>query len=614
MVFLFTPGQALGCNVNAHRNGWSGSVCSEASAWNCSADQKFRDDYCSRGDSRCYHVHLFDHVQPRFQIDDNGIGWMLHVDARALDDQILVVWGGDFSEPRGLHELRQSKGPIYGAYRVKSCRKVELPYRVLWEVVPHADGWTRCHNLRLPRPSSRTLGGKYLREVDRSSLLSIFAEGRRQLDERRDLAWHEARDAERFRNFSDQLEGWLEVARKAADARGSGQRDPKASVVLTTGPAAASPFAALGSRMVASPPSPKVQQAVKPTDSEKQAQSPPEGKTAPTSSTRPASATPTGELGLVEPAMWKGISDTYGEDTLLALRIATLTKSLLVLRGNTGVGKSHLALHLLADPAGERTLVVPVAATWRGREDLLGYVNPVTSEFEPTEFTRFLFNSWRAYQQGDHRPRLVVFEEFNLSQPEYWLSDFLAVSQYEQATHRRIPLGGKSVRGESTNGTEVPLSPTLRIVATINNDHTTRPLSPRVLDRAAIVELNLEARDIVRLAGAELTDDELLAITELDDLLQSRSASFSLRSARSLKKCRDHTEVLGIDGWQALDMVLVQEVLSKVRLQARDPADAELLRDLQRWSEKHGRRLARSAKTIEVWGETLQAGGDVAQA
>ncbi|MBL8723390.1 MAG: hypothetical protein JNK49_05055, partial [Planctomycetes bacterium] len=80
MPTLFTPGKALGCNVNAHRHGWNGTVCSDASNWNCSAEQVFRDDYCTRGDPRCYHLNLFDASQPRFKIDDNGIGWLLQVD------------------------------------------------------------------------------------------------------------------------------------------------------------------------------------------------------------------------------------------------------------------------------------------------------------------------------------------------------------------------------------------------------------------------------------------------------------------------------------------------------------------------------------------------------
>lgn len=622
MVFLYTPGQALACNVNSHRHGWNGTVCSDATNWNCSAEQTFRDDYCMRGDPRCYHVHLFDAQQPRFQIDDNGIGWMLHVDPRALDDQILLIWGGDFGEPRGLRENRYGRGPIYGAYRVKTCRKLELPYRVLWEVVPHTDGWTRCHNLRIPRPTSRSLSGKYIREVDRSSLLSAFAEGRRVMDERRDLEWSAAEDAQRFLTFHDHLESWLEQAAKVAESRGHGRRDQGSTAVrLTSGPASHSPLSGLSSFVTttadqdgAGRPAPSRNPADLRRSAETMARpaTPPTTPPTPPAQIRPPVAPV--HAGLLESEGQKHVAATYGDNTLLALRIAALTKPLLILRGNTGVGKSHLALRLLDDAEAERTLVVPVAATWRGRDDLLGYVNPISSEFEPTRFTEFLFTAWKAWQAGDHRTRLVVFEEFNLSQPEHWLSDILVISQFDELPQRRIHLGGKSVRGVAGNDSSVTLSPAIRFVATINNDHTTRPLSPRVVDRAAIVELDLEPREAVRLAHATLDDEHLLPITELDDLLRNRGASFSLRSARSLSTCQQQLVALAIELWQAIDMVLVQEVLSKVRLLARDPNDAELMKDLRRWSEKHGRYLARCSRTIESWSEALDGGADVVQA
>jgi hypothetical protein len=610
MVTLFTPGKALGCNVNAHRMGWNGTVCSDPSNWSCSAEQSFRESYCERGDPRCYHVHLFDERQARFQIDDNGIGWMLHVDDQALDDQILVIWGGDFAEPRGLKEKGPTRGPMYGAYRIKSSRKIELPYRVVWEVIPHPDGWTRCHNLRVPRPSNRALSGKYMREVDRGSLLSAFDEGQRVIDEQRDVQWFAPGDAARFQHFRTHLEEWLESARKAAESRGGGRHyAPPATVRMTTGPASASPLANLRSVVPASALSQDKPRPATPAR-------PPEPSSTSDASVRSAATPDTMKStnGGIEPGGQKHIVETYGEDTLLALRVAVMTKPLLILRGNTGVGKSHLALRLIDDPNGERSLVVPVAATWRGRDDLLGYVNPITAEFEPTRFTTFLHSAWKAWQTNDRRTRLVVFEEFNLSQPEHWMSDLLVISQFDDARQRRIELGGKGIRGLADAEPAVILSPAVRFVATINSDHTTRPLSPRVIDRAAVVELDIEPREALRLANAQVDDDQLLPITELDEALRSRGASFSLRSARSLSSCLAHLQGLGITPWQALDMVLVQEVLSKVRLFARDPSDADLLKDLQRWSEKHGRNLARCSKTIEAWHEALANGSDVVQA
>ena len=627
MPFLFTPGKALGCNVNAHRSGWDGTVCTDASMWECSAKQDFRDDYCQRGDARCHHIHLFDAQQPRFQIDDNGIGWMLHVDPNALDDQVLVIWGGDFGEPRGLKERGAGRGPIYGAYRVKNCRKIELPHRVLWEVHPYADGWTRCFNLRLQRPVNRPLGGKYLREVDRHAVISMFDEGRKLAEEKGDHGWQSPDDAARFRNFCENLQPWLAHATRAAEARGHGPNLPgKAIERAVSGPSPSSPFSEL--RNLVPPSNPTVSNAPPstqpPTEKSTHATPPPPASVPalplraaapkPTDPTPEAQPSTKGFQWDLEPGAKKHLSETYGDDLLLAMRLAALTKPLLILRGNTGVGKSHVATRLLDDPTGERTIVVPVSATWRGREDLLGYVNPISSEFEPTPFTEFLFAAASAWATDDRRVRAVVFEEFNLSQPEHWLSDLLVVSQLEEQRHRQIQLGGKQVRGRTEAESSLFLSPAIRFVATINTDHTTRPLSPRVLDRAAIVELDLEPRKAVRLAEADLGEEQLLPLTELDELLRRRGASFSLRTARSLSTCLERIETLGISAWQAIDLVLVQEVLSKVRLLARDPNDADLMKELERWSEKHGRNLARCSRTIEAWSESLDGGADVIQA
>ena len=77
------------------------------------------------------------------------------------------------------------------------------------------------------------------------------------------------------------------------------------------------------------------------------------------------------------------------------------------------------------------------------------------------------------------------------------------------------------------------LSPAVRFVATMNNDHTTRPLSARVIDRAAVVDLTLEPRTAVAHAGLELTEDQILAIADLEFPLRPKGATFSIRSALS---------------------------------------------------------------------------------
>ena len=61
------------------------------------------------------------------------------------------------------------------------------------------------------------------------------------------------------------------------------------------------------------------------------------------------------------------------------------------------------------------------------------------------------FGSWaaKAWDSGDRRAFVVIFEEFNLSQPEHWLSELLVRSQYPatERIDRTIRLGGTRVRG-----------------------------------------------------------------------------------------------------------------------------------------------------------------------
>lgn len=225
----------------------------------------------------------------------------------------------------------------------------------------------------------------------------------------------------------------------------------------------------------------------------------------------------------------------------------------------------------------------------------------------------FLASAWQAFAKGDRRKRVVVFEEFNLSQPEHWMSDVLVVSQYQAEVDRVINLGGKAIRGIDQKGTALHLSPELRFVATMNTDHTVRTLSPRVLDRAAVVELTMEPDRAMQLVGVTLPDDLMLPIRELHQRLQGKGATFSLRTARSLAACLASADALEVAPLDIVDQVLIQDLLSKVGLLARDPADELLAGQLKEWSERHG-TLRRSAQTIERWLEDLAAGIDVAQA
>ncbi len=318
-----------------------------------------------------------------------------------------------------------------------------------------------------------------------------------------------------------------------------------------------------------------------------------------------------------EPMGRQMLEDQFGSQLVDALSVAFITKSLVILTGAPGAGKSWIASRLLDDHARDRTVIVPVASTWRGREDLLGYVNPINGSFEATEFTHFLCGAQDAWEAGDRRTRLVIFEEFNLSQPEHWLSDLLVRLEYDanQLADRTVRLGGKEIASRPGRACSVMLVPSLRFAATLNNDHTVKALSPRVLDRAALIEITSSGRAALSRAGVELGDDVEDVIDELNDLLEPRGAAFSVRSARSLQRAMEAGSTNGMGLARALDLVLAQEVLSRVRLMAGDPRDEQLLSRLQAWTQRPGcAELSGCAARVADWSDLLSAGRDVFQA
>jgi len=180
------------------------------------------------------------------------------------------------------------------------------------------------------------------------------------------------------------------------------------------------------------------------------------------------------------------------------------------------------------------------------------------------------------------------------------------VTQYDDEADRSIHL----CQTPEGNAREVFLSPALRFVGTVNNDHTTRSLSPRVLDRAAVVALEIRPKEAMRRVELDELDDDLVkAIDDLDGLLAPRGAAFSIRTARALKQCLG----LGGDLTQrgAVDLVLSQQVLSKVDLSPHEPLDLRLVKQLGEWSGESGRTLERCGTLIERWQELLDSGRDV---
>lgn len=176
---------------------------------------------------------------------------------------------------------------------------------------------------------------------------------------------------------------------------------------------------------------------------------------------------------------------------------ALQTKGFIILSGISGTGKTKLAQHfvaLLPRPVEEQSwLFVPVRPDWRDSKSLLGYYNPLTSNYEWTPFLRFLLRAAKSYEDGDGPAWFVILDEMNLAHVEYYFADLLSVleSGRDEQGCTREPL--RLAYPDDAEGDlpprELRLPPNLYIVGTVNVDETTHAFSPKVLDRAFTLEL-----------------------------------------------------------------------------------------------------------------------------
>lgn len=674
---LIEPGHVLAVKMNAHRHQWNGQICAQAQLWNCGAEQEFRANTCGQGLNRCFHIDVFKAGSPRFIVPDATVVHAVQQRPTLLDDQVLVFYGGRYGAQQGI-AMGDYEMTLFGLYRVKrtSLDMTRTPHRIL--IDPHAADWAMFPRTHLRPPSMRAVPGiAYIKQLRAKNLRESIDAALDAGDSMRNgEGWTDELQL-RLQRVRDALPQWLTKAEQAASKTPAIKETPRVS--LSLGHVESSMAAALRGLQFESLPSAKpvlVQAAPQPGAMPSRQQSAPANtagfqaavqeellqdsatsaaspdvaphdevpdqdsttEVVPATNAHPAPAqtamppmpvavtVATAAQGAVEPHRPSAIPEPAGRVDLVeqfgqalvdALSVAFVTKNLVILTGAPGAGKSWIASRLLDDPQRERTVIVPVASTWRGREDLLGYINPVSGCFEATELTLFLCDAQQAWEAGDQRTRLVVFEEFNLSQPEHWLSDLLVRLEYEahQLQDRSIRLGGKEISGRPGSSTRVVLTPNVRFVATLNNDHTVKPLSPRVLDRSALIEVSSSGRGALSRIGIELSDDLAEAVDEINDLLESRGAAFSVRSARSLQRAIEASGVTGIPLKKALDLVLAQEVLSRVRLLAGDPRDAQLLALLQTWTQKPGcEELTCCATRISAWTDILSSGRDVFQA
>lgn len=162
-----------------------------------------------------------------------------------------------------------------------------------------------------------------------------------------------------------------------------------------------------------------------------------------------------------------------------------LTKQFVILTGMTGSGKTRLAqsfAHWLS-ASSKQYEVISVGADWIGNENILGYADALDkSNYVSTSVLELILRA-DTYKE---LPHFLVFDEMNLSHVERYFSDFLSSMESGEPINL---YSGSEQRGHIPY--KITLPPNLFVIGTINVDETTYSFSPKVLDRANVIEFRV---------------------------------------------------------------------------------------------------------------------------
>ena len=171
-----------------------------------------------------------------------------------------------------------------------------------------------------------------------------------------------------------------------------------------------------------------------------------------------------------------------------------LAKPFVILTGNSGTGKTRIAKQFAeymerTPEVGKRNwLIVPVGADWTDNAKVLGFYNPLADngigKYEKTGIVN-LIEEANIHQ---NIPYFIILDEMNLSHVERYFSDFLSHMEIPDSTFELDGYEGK-----------LKFPDNLFVIGTVNIDETTYMFSPKVLDRANVVEFKPEKKEVLAL-------------------------------------------------------------------------------------------------------------------
>lgn len=132
-----------------------------------------------------------------------------------------------------------------------------------------------------------------------------------------------------------------------------------------------------------------------------------------------------------------------------------------------------------------------MGADWSGNENVLGYPNGLDKETYVSKPALDLVIHAKA---NPDIPHFLILDEMNLSHVERYFADILSVIESEETI--RLYDGAERKANGNVIPDSIELPKNLFIIGTVNVDETTYMFSPKVLDRANVIEFRMEAEEL----------------------------------------------------------------------------------------------------------------------
>ena len=291
----------------------------------------------------------------------------------------------------------------------------------------------------------------------------------------------------------------------------------------------------------------------------------------------------------------------YSDPLVKRFAFSLMSKRFLILSGLAGSGKTQLALAFasaLVENKDKQMCVVSVGADWTNREPLLGFPNALQPDkyVKPESGVLDLLIEANREENAD-KPFFLILDEMNMSYVERYFADFLSAMESKE----KINLWNSDKNSDKViDGVpqRIDLPKNLFIIGTINVDETTYMFSPKVLDRANVIEFKISSKEmgkflqemreidrdciISKAAGMgadfvakackkDLAQDgeAVKMLQQFFDELKNVNAEFGYRSATEIfrficqAKDNDDTDKKMTDA-EILDAAIVQKLLPKL--------------------------------------------------